>query len=111
MEHNPISHATTFYYSRSIIAAASRVQQTIAHSRIVSGLGEGGMGTVYAETDTRLGRDVAIKVPNGAGNPRGKRTGPIAHARRPTKSPGVFPHPRAITLYEYGVTIFLLPPG
>jgi serine/threonine protein kinase len=40
----------------------SMIGKSLAHYSITAEIGKGGMGEVYQATDTKLGRDVAVKV-------------------------------------------------
>jgi non-specific serine/threonine protein kinase len=72
---------------------------TIDHYRIESLLGAGGMGQVYLAVDTRLGRNVALKLlPRNTGN------NPELAGRfgREARAASALNHPNLVTVYDVG---------
>src|SRR4249920_1894555 len=77
------------------IAAGTR----LGPYEILSPLGAGGMGEVYRARDTRLGREVAIKVLSEhlAGDP-----GLIERSEREARAVAALSHPNILTLQDFG---------
>jgi serine/threonine protein kinase len=85
-------------------------RQSIAHYRITSKLGEGGMGEVWRATDTKLNREVAIKV-----LPASFGSDPVRMARfeREAKALASLNHPHIAQIYgvEEGALVMELVEG
>ncbi len=71
--------------------------QTLLHYRIVDKLGEGGMGAVYRAEDTRLGREIAIKVMPAelAADPERRR-----RFEQEARAVAALKHPNIVTVYS-----------
>jgi serine/threonine protein kinase len=82
------------------------IGQTISHYRVVSKLGQGGMGVVYVAEDTLLGRQVAIKTIVDASSDR-----PRYRSRflREARAVSTLSHPNIATIYDFGETSDGLP--
>jgi Tol biopolymer transport system component/predicted Ser/Thr protein kinase len=69
------------------------IGETIGSYRITAKLGEGGMGEVYRATDTRLGREVAIKIAKEQFSERFERE---------ARAVAALNHPNICHLYDVG---------
>ena len=78
------------------------IGQTVSHYRILSKLGEGGMGTVYVAEDTLLGRRVAIKSLKLASVPSQKNY--RQRFLREARAASQLNHPHIATVHEFGET-------
>src|SRR6478736_7851161 len=77
----------------------SLVGRRLGPYEVVSPLGAGGMGVVYRARDTRLGRDVAIKVlpPDVADDPDR-----LARFQREARATAALSHPNVLAVFDVG---------
>src|SRR5215469_18372532 len=70
---------------------------TVAHYRINTAIGAGGMGEVYRATDAKLGREVALKVlpPDMA-----RDSERLARFQREARALAALNHPHIVTIYS-----------
>jgi TolB-like protein len=73
------------------------IGRTLAHYQVLSAIGAGGMGEVYRATDTKLQRDVALKVlaPETARDPER-----LARFQREARAVAALNHPHIVTIFS-----------
>ena len=73
--------------------------ETIANYEVISKIGEGGMGEVYRARDTKLGRDVAIKVLPAALSADAER---LRRFEQEAQAAGALNHPNILVIFHIG---------
>jgi len=76
-----------------------RISQSLGHYKILSLLGQGGMGEVYLAEDMRLERKVALKILPGA---FAQDAGRMRRFVQEAKAASALNHPNILTIYETG---------
>src|SRR5213080_3626872 len=71
----------------------------IGQYRVISKIGEGGMGEVYRARDTKLGRDVAIKVLPAAFSADSER---LRRFEQEAQAAGALNHPNILVIFHIG---------
>src|SRR5574342_255490 len=72
---------------------------TLGPYKIVGPLGAGGMGEVYRARDSRLGRDVAVKVIHGEATRDPER---IRRFEQEARAAGALSHPNVGAVFDLG---------
>jgi serine/threonine-protein kinase len=80
--------------------AHSMIGRTLGHYRINSLLGAGGMGEVYRAHDTRLDRDVAVKI---LPEHLAKNQEALWRFEREAKAVATLSHPNILSIFDFGV--------
>jgi serine/threonine protein kinase/tetratricopeptide (TPR) repeat protein len=77
----------------------SMLGRTLGHYRLQSLIGAGGMGEVYRASDTRLDRDVAVKIlPEHLATDQGA----LRRFEREAKAVAALSHPNILAIFDFG---------
>ena len=83
------------------VAASPAAQGSLAHYRMLSLLGKGGMGEVWLAEDTHLRRQVAVKLLPAEFTHDAER---VQRFAREARAVSALNHPNILTIYEIGAT-------